>query len=102
MTTEIIQLSHCRNKIHFKRITCKNAGLHAKLNLITQLKIDSIRADQVSSKPFFYLKASSPKNEKIDILMLKFFKNSMITFLLLNTKEDILKNVDNQIVDGSL
>ncbi len=73
-------------------------------NLVTQLKIYSIRADQVSSKPFVTLKRdSSPKNVKfVIILTLKLFQNCMISFLLLNTKEDMLKNVDNQIIDGSL
>ncbi len=44
---------------------------------------------------------SSPKNENSVIIYLhKLFQTCMSFFLLLSTKEDILKNVGNQTVDG--
>jgi len=39
-----------------------------------------------------------PKNENLSSF--KLFQTCMSFFLLLNTKEDILKNVSNQTVDG--
>ncbi len=44
---------------------------------------------------------SSPKNKDCHLLTLHLFQTFMSLFLLFNTKENILKNVGNQTVDGS-
>ncbi len=77
-----------------------------KLHIFILLLVDILwklsQKRSISKKPLFK-RDNLPKNKKCwHLLMLMSFQICVSFFLLLNTKEDILKNVDDQTVVGPI